>query len=168
MAVCLRDQDLCGLLGILGHRHWLRTPVRDSRAGEFRLAVSPHEHHRFLAALAHVADQLADRLHLYSAGGLAGTGRAGLREYSGDHAGKRNLARRRDPFHYLGVAAWDPARDPARVAPDSSHAGEAASLVRAGLVAADLRRRERGLGVFLHGRTYRTFLFQEATRWIMR
>jgi hypothetical protein len=149
------------------HRHRLRAPVRDSRAGEFRLALSPHEHHRFLAALAHVAYELADRLHLHSAGRLAGGRRASLCEYSGHHAGKWHLARRRDPFHRLGIAARDPARDPARMAPDSSHAGEAAPLVSAGLVAIDLRRREPGLGLFLHGRTYRPFLSQEASRWIM-
>ena len=56
--------------GLYRHGAWARPVLRHQAAAELQLAAQGVEHHRFLAALAHDADALPDRIPLQSVGAV--------------------------------------------------------------------------------------------------
>ncbi len=143
--------------------------VWNSRAGKLRLAVSADEYYGFLAALAHVAHKLADRLRLYSAGWIE---RGGGQVYANilvTMLSQRALAWRWNQFRRLGAAARsDVGRQAGLEAVASASAGGTAAVGADILMGPDVCRRKPSVGFLLHGYKNCTLLFQEASPWITR
>src|SRR5712672_1793580 len=87
------------------HGDRARAIVRHPPAGEFSLAVPGHFDHRILAALAHHVVTLPARLPLHSARRQSARRTAALRQFAGDDAARRALARRGLEFSGLGWPA---------------------------------------------------------------
>ena len=87
-----------------GDRHF--PDVRHLPAAQFQFALQSHQHHRFLAALAHDAVAVPARLSLHPARRQPAWPHPALCQSDDHDAARRPLARRGLDFCHLGSFAW--------------------------------------------------------------